>query len=134
MCLCLPISCRSSRSRMFFKIGVLKNCAIFKEKELCWNLFLIKNSFFNRTAPLATFAAIKNTFAKSLSAKSFFTVSIQSKREKLLFQKICTTMKFLYGELVYTGELHFFYERFIKLWKVVTFTNYIFYEVFRLLL
>ena len=32
----------SSRSQMFFKIGVLKNCAIFTEKHLCWTLFLIK--------------------------------------------------------------------------------------------
>ena len=33
---------RSSRSQMFFKIGVLKNFAIFTEKHLCWSLFLIK--------------------------------------------------------------------------------------------
>ena len=33
---------RSSRSQMFFKIGVLKNFAIFAEKHLCWSLFLIK--------------------------------------------------------------------------------------------
>ena len=29
---------RSSRSRMFFKIGVLKNLAIFTGKRLCWPL------------------------------------------------------------------------------------------------
>ena len=33
---------RSSRSQMFFKIGVLKNFAIFTGKHLCWSLFLIK--------------------------------------------------------------------------------------------
>ena len=32
---------KSSRSKMFFKIGVLKNYAIFTGKHLCWNLFLI---------------------------------------------------------------------------------------------
>ena len=32
---------RSSRWQMFFKIGVLKNFAIFTEKHLCWSLFLI---------------------------------------------------------------------------------------------
>ena len=32
---------RSSRLQMFFKIGVLKNFAIFTGKHLCWNLFLI---------------------------------------------------------------------------------------------
>ena len=31
-----------SRSQRFFKIGVLKNFAIFTGKHLCWRLFLIK--------------------------------------------------------------------------------------------
>ena len=30
---------RSSRSQMFFKIGVLKNLAIFTGKHLCWSSF-----------------------------------------------------------------------------------------------
>ena len=33
---------RSSRSQMFFKIGVLRNFAMFTGKHLCWSLFLIK--------------------------------------------------------------------------------------------
>ena len=33
---------RSSRSQMFFKMGVLKNFAIFTGKHLCWYFFLIK--------------------------------------------------------------------------------------------
>ena len=33
---------RSSRSQMFFKIGVLKNFAIFTGKHLCCNLFFNK--------------------------------------------------------------------------------------------
>ena len=33
---------RTSRSQIFFKIGVLKNFAIFIGKHLCWSLFLIK--------------------------------------------------------------------------------------------
>ena len=33
---------RSSRSHIFFKIGVLKNLAIFTGKYLCWSLFSIK--------------------------------------------------------------------------------------------
>ena len=32
---------------MFFKIGVLKNFAIFRGKRLCWSLF------FNKTYPMA---------------------------------------------------------------------------------
>ena len=33
---------RSSRSEMFFKIGILKNFAIITGKHLCWSPFLIK--------------------------------------------------------------------------------------------
>ena len=33
---------RSSRSKMFFKIGVLKNLVMLTGKYLCWSLFLIK--------------------------------------------------------------------------------------------
>ena len=33
---------RSSRSQMFFKIGVLKNFSMFAKKHLCSSLFLIK--------------------------------------------------------------------------------------------
>ena len=32
----------NSPSQMFFKIGVLKNFAIFAGDDLSWNLFLIK--------------------------------------------------------------------------------------------
>ena len=35
---------KSSRLQLFFKIGVLKNFAIFTGKHLCWSLFLIKPS------------------------------------------------------------------------------------------
>ena len=41
--LCVHVGKRSnSRSQMFFKIGVLKNCAIFTGKHLSWSLSLIK--------------------------------------------------------------------------------------------
>ena len=43
---------RSSRSHMFFKIGVLKNFAIFKEKHLLWSLFLIKMQAFRYATSL----------------------------------------------------------------------------------
>ena len=33
---------RSSRSEMFFKIGVLKNVSIFIGKYLCWSFFFKK--------------------------------------------------------------------------------------------
>ena len=30
---------RSSRLQVFFKIGIVKNFAIFTRKHLCWSLF-----------------------------------------------------------------------------------------------
>ena len=33
---------RSSGLQMFFKIGILKDFAVFTGKHLCWSLFLIK--------------------------------------------------------------------------------------------
>ena len=33
---------RSSRSQMFFKIGILKHFANFTGKHLCWSFFLMK--------------------------------------------------------------------------------------------
>ena len=40
---------RGSRSQIFFKIGALKNFAIFTRKHLCWPL----QSFFYRTSTVA---------------------------------------------------------------------------------
>ena len=52
---------RSSRSQMFFEIGVLKNFAIFTTKHLCCILFLIKLQ-----------ASWPATFVKSNSSTSVF--------------------------------------------------------------
>ena len=41
---------RSSRSQMFFKIGVLKKFAHFTRKHLCWSLFLITLQTWKETA------------------------------------------------------------------------------------
>ena len=43
---------RSSRLQLFFKMGVLKNFAIFTGKHLCWSLFLIKYPAFRATTLL----------------------------------------------------------------------------------
>ena len=47
-----PWQYRSSRSQNFFKIGVLKNFALFARKHLCWSLFLIKLQFFKHATLL----------------------------------------------------------------------------------
>ena len=51
--------CRNSHLQMFFKIGVLKNFAIFARKHLWWILFLInlfnKNTYFEKHLRTAAF-------------------------------------------------------------------------------
>ena len=56
----------SRRSKVFFKMGVVKNFANFTEKHLCWSLSF-KNSFFYRTPPVAPSAdsAILQGFSAS---------------------------------------------------------------------
>ena len=64
-CLSTP-TFRSSRSQMFFEIGVFKNFAIFTGNHLCWSLLevpaqafsceyceIFKNSFYQRAPPVA---------------------------------------------------------------------------------
>ena len=40
------VKVRNSRSQVFFRIGVLKNFAIFTGRHLCWSLFLMKSQAF----------------------------------------------------------------------------------------
>ena len=54
---------RSSCSQMFFKIGALKNFAVFTGKHLCWSLFLMK---------LQAFRGISVNIAKFLRRASLF--------------------------------------------------------------
>ena len=54
-------NCRTSRSRIFFKIGVLKNFAVFTEKQLCWILFLIELQAF-RCFPVNIAKFVRATF------------------------------------------------------------------------
>ena len=76
---------KSTRSQMFFRVGVLKNFAIFKRKQLRSSLFfknsqtcrpatqvfsfeyckIFKNSFFDRTPPVAAFGP-RHTFTMKL--------------------------------------------------------------------
>ena len=43
------------RLQMFFKMGVLKNFAIFTGKQLCWNLFLITATLLKRDSNTSIF-------------------------------------------------------------------------------
>ena len=59
----------SSHLQMFFKIGVLKNFEIFTEKDLCWNLFLIKLRLL-ATASVDRAVCSKHAFLKVRYLKS----------------------------------------------------------------
>ena len=58
----VKIRSRSSRSHIFFKMGVFKNFAVFTGKLLCWSLFLIK---------LQAFRCLSVNIAKSLRVALF---------------------------------------------------------------
>ena len=54
---------RSSRSQIFFKIGIIKNFVNFTGKHLCWSLFLIKfKTDFNTDVFPWNFVNFKNIF------------------------------------------------------------------------
>ena len=58
---------RTSRLQLFFKIGVLKNFAIFTRKHLCWSLYLKKAFNFIKETPTQVFSCenckiFKNSF------------------------------------------------------------------------
>ena len=39
---CITVTYKSSHSQIFFRIGVLRNFAMFTGKHMCWSLILIK--------------------------------------------------------------------------------------------
>ena len=80
---------RSSRSQMFFKIGIIKHFAMFTWKHLCWSPFLIK---------LQAFRCFPVKIAKS----SFF---IKHLRWRLL-QMFCLTLYFQKDVAEYIVVLH----------------------------
>ena len=78
-----PRKGRSSRSQMFFKIGVLKNFANFTGKHLCWSLFLIKlQALFNKVS-----CGISQFFKNT----SFFTEHLQ----RLSLEGVCEGTSFV---------------------------------------
>ena len=72
---------------MFFKIGVLKNFAIFRGRHLCWSLFLIKLQACN--FPVNTAKSFKNSFlhkARKVAAlKKFLNFPGKHQRNRFIF-------------------------------------------------
>ena len=95
---CKGISCfyqkqmQRQHSQMFFKIGVLKNFAIFTGKYLCWSLFLTK---------LQGFRCFPVNIAKIFKS-SFFIEHLRC----LLLQMFCFTLYFQKDVAEYIVVLH----------------------------
>ena len=84
--------CWGSSSQMFFKIGALKNFAIFTGKYLCWSLFLTK---------LQGFRCFPVNIAKIFKS-SFFIEHLRC----LLLQIFCFTLYFQKDVAEYIVVLH----------------------------
>ena len=65
---------RSSRCQIFFKLGILKNFAIFTRKHLRWSLFLIKLQAFTLTQVFSCqyCEMFKNSFSYRTSTVAAF--------------------------------------------------------------
>ena len=89
----------NSRSRMFSKTGALKNFAIFKGKNLCWSLFLIK---FQDWKPAFLFLLQRRCFsvniAKFLRA-AFLLKTCSSYNCKFLFDNSYFRVVFYYCKI-----------------------------------
>ena len=110
---------RSSRWQMYFKIGVLKNFAIFTGKHLCWSIFLIKLLAWNSA-----------TLFKRDSNTVFFLWILRN------FYKQHFFMEHLRW-LLLRGEIGAFYNRFSKytfIWYSYKFNNISVSFLFRILL
>ena len=61
-----------NNSQIFFKLGVIKNFADFKGKQLCWSLFLMKlqaYTCFYRTSPVAASGFLWNSGRFSIGGR-----------------------------------------------------------------
>ena len=99
---------RSSRSQMFFKIGVLKNFAIFTGKSLCWSLFLIKLLKRNSNTGFSCEKCniFKNTFlTEHLSSTASLSLSVIIPVIPSYYQKSCGIFSFFGFNCIY--NLHF---------------------------
>ena len=60
---------RSSRRNYNIKKGVLKNCAIFSGKQLCWSLFLLKKRLWHKCFLVNLAKFIKTPFLQNNSGR-----------------------------------------------------------------
>ena len=94
---------KSSRSQMFFKIGVFKNFKIFTGKHLCWSLFLImfqastlqvfKKRLQHRGFPVKFAKFLEHLFWRTSAGDCFSITFLQfcSECENIIFDVVCWT-------------------------------------------
>ena len=84
---------KSNHSQMFFKIGVLKNFAIFTGKCLCWSLFLIKlqaYNFIKKEIPTQEFSYEYCKIFKKVLYKTLQVATFGYSNQSRIFQEITT--------------------------------------------
>ena len=84
---------KSNHSQMFFKIGALKNLAIFTRKCLCWSLFLIKlqaYNFIKKEIPTQEFSYEYCKIFKKVLYKTLPVATFGYSNQSRIFQEIYT--------------------------------------------
>ena len=98
----------TSRTQMFFKIGVLRNVAIFTGKHLCWSHFLIKlqalrpPTLFKTDFSTGAFLWILQNFYKQLFLKNT-TVGYFCQFDKITVQWTRADLPFLLKNIIWDG-------------------------------
>ena len=85
---------RSSRSQMFFKMGVLKNFAIFTWKHQCWSIFLMKLQAFGPAILLKGYSNTATSSPEQFKKHFFASFSPSSYSEKVRWGQGCPTPTF----------------------------------------
>ena len=116
---------RSSRSRLLFKISVLKNFANFTGKHLCWSVFSIKLQIW-RLANLLWRDTNTGAMKKKLQKQSFADV-LQNRCSKKFrkFHRKIPVLEYLFNKVA--GLMVFFLEV-CEIFKNTFFTEHIWYS------
>ena len=102
---------RSSRSQIFFKIGILKNFANFTRKHLYWSLFLIKLQIW-RLANLLRRDFNTGAMRKKLQKQSFAHILQKRCSSKFReFHRKIPVLKFLFNKVAGLKTCNFIKKR-----------------------
>ena len=129
---------RSSRSQMFFKIGVLKNFVIFTRKHLSWQSLFIKVAvltgcnFIKKETPTQVFSCkyceiLRNSFfifcprGISLTFVFYSMYNLQNKDDTFTYQKKLLWCLFLKSSKAFSVSLGNFFQKqlFASFWRKI---------------